>query len=163
MPKLHPPTLSAAMYAWQLEPQLTSAVWGGSELVSKYGKNGDPNTTLGESWECWDADVVANGPLKGSTVAMLRERLRSSKFNLHLVITDTITIRRFGTHHAGSGSGRSPARERWRRARGAPAKWRRESRIPPFPTPAESAPAERWGRRPRHNAGNWTYEVPTAV
>ena len=73
MPKLYPPTPS--MYAWILEPQLTSAVWGGSELVREYGKNGDPNATLGESWECWDANVVTNGPLKGSTVAMLRERL----------------------------------------------------------------------------------------
>ncbi|MDQ6944249.1 MAG: class I mannose-6-phosphate isomerase [Candidatus Eremiobacteraeota bacterium] len=69
------PTQPAAMYAWHLEPRLTSAVWGGGELVRTYGKNGDPGATLGESWECWDTDAVTNGPLKGSTVAMLRERL----------------------------------------------------------------------------------------
>ena len=27
------------------------------------------------SWECWDADAVTNGAVKGSTLAMLRERL----------------------------------------------------------------------------------------
>ena len=63
------------MYPWQLEPKLTPAVWGGGELVSTYGKNADPSTTLGESWECWDTDAVTNGALKGSTVAVLREQL----------------------------------------------------------------------------------------
>jgi mannose-6-phosphate isomerase len=70
-----PVVTAAAMYPWQLEPKLTPAVWGGRELVATYGKNGDPNAALGESWECWDADAVTNGALKGSTVAMLRERI----------------------------------------------------------------------------------------
>jgi mannose-6-phosphate isomerase len=67
----------ATMYAWQLEPKLTTAVWGGGDLVRVYGKNADPKATLGESWECWDADAVTNGTLQGSTVAMLRERLKA--------------------------------------------------------------------------------------
>jgi len=70
-----PVATAAAMYPWQLEPKLTPAVWGGGELVATYGKNAEPSATLGESWECWDANAVSNGALKGSTVAMLRERL----------------------------------------------------------------------------------------
>ena len=70
-----PVVTSAALYPWQLEPKLTPAVWGGRELVATYGKSGNPDAALGESWECWDANAVLNGPLKGSTVAMLREQL----------------------------------------------------------------------------------------
>lgn len=40
-----------------------------------YGKRGNVNEKLGESWECWDADAVMNGPPKGATVATLRHRL----------------------------------------------------------------------------------------
>ena len=65
------------MYPWQLDPKLTPQVWGGDELVGEYGKHGDPSAKLGESWECWDADAVTNGALKGLTVATLRERLRA--------------------------------------------------------------------------------------
>jgi mannose-6-phosphate isomerase len=63
------------IYPWQLNPKLTTAIWGGNELVEVYGKPGDPTAKLGESWECWDADTVANGPLEGSSVAGLRGKL----------------------------------------------------------------------------------------
>jgi hypothetical protein len=46
------------LYPWHLEPKLTTAVWGGSDLVRVYGKNAAPKALLGESWECWDADAV---------------------------------------------------------------------------------------------------------
>jgi mannose-6-phosphate isomerase len=64
----------ATIYPWKLRPTLTEAIWGGDELVREYGKHGNAADKLGESWECWDADTVANGILEGSTVAMLRER-----------------------------------------------------------------------------------------
>ncbi len=67
--------LSDALYPYVLDPKLTTQVWGGDELVRVYGKHGDPNAKLGESWECWDADRVLNGELTGSTVADLRARL----------------------------------------------------------------------------------------
>jgi mannose-6-phosphate isomerase len=67
----------AAIYPYVLDPKLTSQLWGGDELVTKYGKHGDPKATLGESWECWDTDAVTNGSLKGSTVADLRAKLTS--------------------------------------------------------------------------------------
>jgi mannose-6-phosphate isomerase len=64
-----------AIYPYVLDPKLTTQVWGGDELVRVYGKHGDPNARLGESWECWDTDRVTNGELTGSTVADLRGRL----------------------------------------------------------------------------------------
>jgi acetate kinase len=67
--------LDRAVYPWILEPELSSAIWGGSELVTAYGKRGDVAAKLGESWECWDDDTVTNGPLRGASVATLRERL----------------------------------------------------------------------------------------
>ena len=66
--------LDAGLYPRQLEPKLTTAIWGGDELVRAYGKHGDPHAKLGESWECWDTDAVTNGTVKGSTVAMMRQR-----------------------------------------------------------------------------------------
>ncbi len=60
------------VYPYVLDPILTTQVWGGDELVRVYGKHGDPNARLGESWECWDADHVNNGALAGATVAKLR-------------------------------------------------------------------------------------------
>lgn len=67
-----------ALYPYVLDPKLTTQVWGGDELVKLYGKRGDPNARLGESWECWDADAVLNGALAGLTLGDLRSRLGSA-------------------------------------------------------------------------------------
>lgn len=66
---------SGQIYPYILEPKLTQAIWGGDALVRRFGKNGDPSAKLGESWECWDENRVTNGPLKGRTVAELRQTL----------------------------------------------------------------------------------------
>ena len=63
------------LYPYVLDPKLTTQFWGGTELVEIYGKHGDPNAKLGESWECWDTDAVTNGALNGSMVADLRAKL----------------------------------------------------------------------------------------
>ncbi len=63
------------MYPWQIAPKLSSAIWGGDELVRLYGKAGALDAKLGESWECWDTDVVMNGPLRGATLGALRASL----------------------------------------------------------------------------------------
>jgi mannose-6-phosphate isomerase len=65
----------ATLYPYVLDPKLAPAIWGGSELVKTYGKHGDPNAKIGESWECWDTDTVTNGSLKGDSVATLRSSL----------------------------------------------------------------------------------------
>lgn len=68
-------TAGTSTYPYVLDPKLTTAIWGGDELVTQFGKHGDPNAKLGESWECWDTNRVIDGPLEGSTVADLRAKL----------------------------------------------------------------------------------------
>ena len=63
------------IYPYVLEPKLAPAIWGGGALVANYGKNGDADAKIGESWECWDDNRVANGPLAGKRVADLRAKL----------------------------------------------------------------------------------------
>jgi mannose-6-phosphate isomerase len=58
-----------------LVPKMAEAIWGGDALVKRYGKPGDPNTRLGESWECWDDNAIASGDYAGETLAALRARL----------------------------------------------------------------------------------------
>jgi mannose-6-phosphate isomerase len=67
----------SSIYPYVLDPKLTPAIWGGDELVRLYGKQGDPNAKLGESWECWDTNRVKDGPLAQQTVADLRAKLGS--------------------------------------------------------------------------------------
>ena len=63
------------LYPLILKPKLTPAIWGGSALVEHYGKNGDADAKLGESWECWDENTVENGAFEGRSLAQLREEL----------------------------------------------------------------------------------------
>jgi len=63
------------LYPYVLQPKLAPAIWGGNDLVEEFGKAGDPNAKIGESWECWDENSVTNGPLAGQTVAQLRATL----------------------------------------------------------------------------------------
>ncbi|HEY0380900.1 MAG TPA: type I phosphomannose isomerase catalytic subunit [Candidatus Elarobacter sp.] len=70
--------MSVRLYPYVLEPKLTTAIWGGDALVRRYGKRGDAAQTLGESWECWDENRVANGALAGKTLAELRADLRDA-------------------------------------------------------------------------------------
>lgn len=63
------------LYPLGLEPQEREAIWGGDALVTRYGKPGDPHAMIGESWECWDQNRVANGELRGASIAELRVRL----------------------------------------------------------------------------------------
>jgi mannose-6-phosphate isomerase len=50
-------------------------LWGGDALARRYGKHGDPNVAIGESWECWDENRVVNGAFAGKTIARLRAEL----------------------------------------------------------------------------------------
>ena len=67
--------MSVRLYPYVLEPKLTAAIWGGDALVTRYGKRGDRAQTLGESWECWDENRVANDALAGKTLGELRAEL----------------------------------------------------------------------------------------
>jgi mannose-6-phosphate isomerase len=67
--------VSDRLYPYLIDPKETTAIWGGDALVRRYGKHGDPAQPLGESWECWDENRVANGALAGHTLAELRTEL----------------------------------------------------------------------------------------
>jgi len=69
------PVVTDRLYPFLLEPKLAPAIWGGDALVRSYGKPGDPGVQLGESWECWDANRLANGPFAGATLGELRAAL----------------------------------------------------------------------------------------
>ena len=56
-------------------PKETPAIWGGDALVRVYGKEADPAEKIGESWECWDENVVRNEPYAGMSLAQLRTAL----------------------------------------------------------------------------------------
>lgn len=64
-----------SIYPLVIEPKETQAIWGGDALVKQFGKSGDPNEKLGESWECWDENKIVNGEYAGKTIAELREIL----------------------------------------------------------------------------------------
>lgn len=68
-------TSSEPCYPYLLEPKETPAIWGGDALVARYGKHAAPGSLIGESWECWDANRVANGAFAGATLAGLRSSL----------------------------------------------------------------------------------------
>ncbi len=67
--------MSDSVYPYSIEPKETPAIWGGDALVTRFGKTGDPNAKIGESWECWDENRIRNGPLAGKTIADLRAQL----------------------------------------------------------------------------------------
>lgn len=60
------------LYPLPIEPKEVPLIWGGDALVRRFGKHGDPNAAIGESWECWDENQIAGGELRGRTIAQLR-------------------------------------------------------------------------------------------
>ncbi|HET9029912.1 MAG TPA: type I phosphomannose isomerase catalytic subunit [Candidatus Aquilonibacter sp.] len=67
----------SSIYPLVIEPKETPAIWGGDALVARFGKAGDPNAKIGESWECWDDNRIVNGAHAGKTIAQLRAELGS--------------------------------------------------------------------------------------
>ncbi|NLA48288.1 MAG: mannose-6-phosphate isomerase, partial [Bacteroidales bacterium] len=53
------------LYPLKFEPVLKETIWGGTSLVKRYNKKGDPGKTYGESWEISavqdNLSVVSNG------------------------------------------------------------------------------------------------------
>jgi len=70
------------LYPLILAPKLVPLLWGGDALVSRYGKQGDPNVAIGESWECWDENRVVNGEFAGKTIANLRAEIGADLMGL---------------------------------------------------------------------------------
>ncbi|HEY0798385.1 MAG TPA: type I phosphomannose isomerase catalytic subunit [Candidatus Baltobacteraceae bacterium] len=61
--------------ALRIVPKEVPLIWGGDALVRRFGKPGDPNAAIGESWECWDENAVIDGEFTGKTIAQLRALL----------------------------------------------------------------------------------------
>jgi mannose-6-phosphate isomerase len=69
--------MALPLYPLVLEPNLRTLIWGGHALVDRYNKPGDASANVGESWECFDTNAVANGSLRGKTIAELRGLYRT--------------------------------------------------------------------------------------
>jgi mannose-6-phosphate isomerase len=67
--------MTRALYPFLIEPKLVPLIWGGDSLVRRYGKAGDPEAKIGETWECWDENRILNGVHAGKTLATLRAEL----------------------------------------------------------------------------------------
>ena len=67
-----------ALYPLKFQPILKDKIWGGQKLQQLLNKP-TTSTEAGESWEISDVEgdtsVVANGPLKGSSLKALLESM----------------------------------------------------------------------------------------
>ena len=67
----------STLYPIKFKPVLKEAIWGGSALHEKFGKESRPGHLIGESWEVngmsGESSVVANGFLKGNTLEEIIE------------------------------------------------------------------------------------------
>ncbi len=65
------------LYPLKFEPILREKLWGGSSLATRFGKKGDPEKRIGESWELSgvseNQSVVSNGFLAGNNIEELIE------------------------------------------------------------------------------------------
>lgn len=66
-----------ALYPLKFKPILKERIWGGTKLETRFGKNLEGKTNIGESWELsavdGDVSVVENGHLAGNNLQELIE------------------------------------------------------------------------------------------
>src|SRR5215216_2284808 len=62
---------SVEMYPLLFEPALHTRVWGGRQLQTRLGKQPTTNEPIGESWEIYWQNQVANGPHRGKKLGEL--------------------------------------------------------------------------------------------
>lgn len=72
-------------------PIVKDKIWGGQKLTQLFGKNRGNLPNIGESWEISgyrdDISVVAEGPLKGTTLAQLIQKHRENLVGKHVFET----------------------------------------------------------------------------
>jgi len=65
------------LYPLKFEPILKETIWGGTSLVNRYNKNGNPDLKYGESWElsavAGNLSIASNGFLAGNNIEELIE------------------------------------------------------------------------------------------
>ncbi len=65
----------ADLYPMLIQPRYVERIWGGDDLAAVLGKPAPRDTPIGESWEVYDENAVANGSYTGKTIAELRAAL----------------------------------------------------------------------------------------
>lgn len=89
--------MSERLYPLRLEPLLRVMVWGGRRLASRLNKPLPPDQPVGESWEVFWKNKVANGAYAGQTLgdviaanplAMIGQRTADAEFPLLVKFLD---------------------------------------------------------------------------
>ncbi len=62
----------ADLYPMLIRPRYVERIWGGDGLAATLGKPAPRDQTIGESWEIYDENTVANGVYAGKTIGELR-------------------------------------------------------------------------------------------
>jgi mannose-6-phosphate isomerase len=62
----------ADLYPMLIRPRYVERIWGGDSLAVRLGKPAPRDQTIGESWEVYDENTVANGVYAGKTISELR-------------------------------------------------------------------------------------------
>jgi len=62
----------SSLYPMLIRPRYVERIWGGGDLAAKLGKPAPRDKNIGESWEMYDENTVANGVYAGKTIAELR-------------------------------------------------------------------------------------------
>lgn len=65
----------AALYPMIIKPRFDERIWGGDALAARFGKAAPRDRPIGESWEIYEENTVANGPYAGQTIGQLRVTL----------------------------------------------------------------------------------------
>ncbi len=60
------------LYPMLIRPRYVERIWGGDGLAARLGKPAPRDQTVGESWEIYDENTVANGVYAGKTIGELR-------------------------------------------------------------------------------------------
>lgn len=60
------------LYPMRIEPRYLERIWGGTALAEHLGKPAPTSVPIGESWEIFDENSIANGPYAGHTIGQLR-------------------------------------------------------------------------------------------
>ncbi len=62
----------ADLYPMLIRPRYVERIWGGDNLATRLGKPAPRDKTIGESWEIYEENTVANGVYAGKTIGELR-------------------------------------------------------------------------------------------
>jgi mannose-6-phosphate isomerase len=61
------------LYPMLIEPRYVERLWGGHNLAEQLGKPAPRDRAIGESWEIYEENTVANGVHQGRAIGQLRE------------------------------------------------------------------------------------------